>query len=50
LDAVETVAGMEGVACIHFTDRDVVRHPLVSRIVKAYGARSAGADADAVGK
>ncbi|MSP67743.1 MAG: phosphate starvation-inducible protein PhoH [Alphaproteobacteria bacterium] len=50
LDAVETVAGMEGVACIHFTDRDVVRHPLVSRIVKAYGARAVAADADTAGK
>jgi len=38
-DAVETLAGVEGVTMIEFTDADVVRHPLVSRIVRAYDAR-----------
>ncbi|MGH6995711.1 MAG: PhoH family protein [Stellaceae bacterium] len=35
-DAVETLAGVDGIAMIHFTEADVVRHPLVSRIVAAY--------------
>jgi len=35
-DAVETLAGVDGIAMIHFTEVDVVRHPLVSRIVAAY--------------
>jgi phosphate starvation-inducible PhoH-like protein len=35
-DAIETLAGVEGIAMIHFTEADVVRHPLVSRIVAAY--------------
>jgi phosphate starvation-inducible protein PhoH and related proteins len=35
-DAIETLAGVDGIAMIHFTEADVVRHPLVSRIVAAY--------------
>jgi phosphate starvation-inducible protein PhoH and related proteins len=38
-DALETLDGVEGVAKIEFTDADVVRHPLVSRIVRAYDQR-----------
>ncbi len=38
-DALETVAGIEGIAVVEFTDADVVRHPLVMRIVHAYEAR-----------
>ena len=34
--AVDTVSGLEGVALVNFTDRDVVRHTLVTRIVRAY--------------
>ncbi|HEY1504931.1 MAG TPA: PhoH family protein [Stellaceae bacterium] len=35
-DALETLQGEEGIAMVNFTDVDVVRHPLVSRIVRAY--------------
>jgi phosphate starvation-inducible PhoH-like protein len=35
-DAIEILDGMEGVSFINFTDRDVVRHDLVTRIVRAY--------------
>jgi len=38
-EALETLAGVEGIAIIRFTDRDVVRHDLVARIVRAYEAR-----------
>jgi len=31
--------GVNGVAFTHFTSKDVVRHPLVQRIVEAYEAR-----------
>ncbi len=34
--AVQTVGDVEGVALIKFTDVDVVRHTLVTRIVRAY--------------
>ena len=37
-DAVGILTGVEGVAVVSFTDTDVVRHPLVTRIVKAYNA------------
>lgn len=35
-DAYEHLRTVEGVAFFEFTERDVVRHPLVSRIVTAY--------------
>jgi phosphate starvation-inducible PhoH-like protein len=38
-DALEAVDGIEGVSVIRFTEKDVVRHPLVARIVGAYEAR-----------
>ena len=38
-DALDTLDGVEGVAKIEFTEVDVVRHPLVSRIVRAYDQR-----------
>ncbi len=36
--AVEILAGIEGIDFVHFSAEDVVRHPLVSRIVRAYDA------------
>jgi phosphate starvation-inducible PhoH-like protein len=39
--ALSILAGVEGVATARFTDKDVVRHPLVTRIVGAY-ERSGG--------
>ena len=38
-DAVELLRGMEDVSFINFTDADVVRHDLVTRVVRAYDAR-----------
>ena len=32
----DVLAGVQGVAFTIFTSRDVVRHPLVQRIVQAY--------------
>ena len=37
-EAVEVLKGVEGVAFMHFTDADVVRHPLVTQVVRAYDA------------
>jgi phosphate starvation-inducible PhoH-like protein len=39
-DAIETLADVEGIGFARFTDADVVRHPLVARIVRAYDARA----------
>jgi phosphate starvation-inducible PhoH-like protein len=36
IDAVEILTGVEGIAFVHFDEKDVVRHTLVQRIVKAY--------------
>ena len=41
-DAVETLEGVEGIRFVHLTDRDVVRHDLVTRIVRAYALRGEG--------
>jgi phosphate starvation-inducible PhoH-like protein len=39
LDAYETLEGVQGIGFSHFTRKDVVRHPLVGRIVEAYESR-----------
>src|SRR5258708_27602616 len=36
IDAVHRLANLEGVAIVYLTEHDIVRHPLVQRIVKAY--------------
>ena len=36
IEALDVVAKVEGIAMVHFNDRDVVRHTLVQRIIKAY--------------
>jgi phosphate starvation-inducible PhoH-like protein len=36
MDAAEVLNGVEGISFVHFNDKDVVRHSLVQRIVKAY--------------
>jgi phosphate starvation-inducible protein PhoH and related proteins len=41
LEAIEVVGKIEGIAFIYFDERDVVRHNLVQRIIKAYDERSA---------
>jgi phosphate starvation-inducible PhoH-like protein len=40
-DAVDTLTGVDGIGMVRFTDADIVRHPLVGRIVRAYEAREA---------
>lgn len=36
VDAARVLGEEEGIAFVHLTDRDVVRHPLVRRIINAY--------------
>jgi len=38
-DAVDTLRGIDDIAVVRFTDADVVRHGLVTRIVQAYDRR-----------
>ena len=40
-DAIEVLRDVKGISYTFFTARDVVRHPLVSRIVQAYEAQEA---------
>jgi phosphate starvation-inducible protein PhoH and related proteins len=44
-DAIEVLRGVDGISFTFFTARDVVRHPLVQRIVRAYEARDSADDA-----
>jgi phosphate starvation-inducible PhoH-like protein len=41
IEAEKVILGVDGVSFIHFNERDVVRHPLVQRIVRAYETYSA---------
>ena len=41
-EAVQVLRGMEGVSFVRFGQADVVRHPLVTRIVKAYEEAESG--------
>jgi len=38
-EALETLGRVEGIATVRLTDKDVVRHELVARIVRAYESR-----------
>ena len=40
-DALETLEGVQGIRVVRFDNRDVVRHPMVGRIVDAYDQRAA---------
>ena len=39
VEAAAVLEGVEGVALCRFSDADVVRHPLVQRLVQAYARR-----------
>jgi phosphate starvation-inducible PhoH-like protein len=41
VEALQILKGVEGVSVIRFKDADVVRHPLVARIVRAYDSQTA---------
>ena len=40
-DALDTLEGIQGIGVVRLGTRDVVRHPLVARIVDAYDQRAA---------
>jgi len=42
IEAIKVVGEIEGIAFIHFDERDVVRHKLVQQIVKAYDVYTNG--------
>ena len=42
VEAIDVVGKIEGIALIYFDERDVVRHSLVQRIIKAYDEYGGG--------
>jgi phosphate starvation-inducible protein PhoH and related proteins len=42
VEAIDVVGKIEGIALVYFDERDVVRHSLVQRIIKAYDEYSSG--------
>jgi phosphate starvation-inducible PhoH-like protein len=50
VEALQLLNGVEGITIVRFKDTDVVRHPLVARIVRAYDSNYAapveGGEAD----
>jgi len=44
IHAMKILAPLEEIAFVHFNDRDVVRHPLVQKIIKAYQKAEARED------
>ncbi len=42
VEAIEVVGKIEGIALVYFDERDVVRHSLVQRIIKAYDEYGGG--------
>ncbi len=50
IDAERVLKRVKGIAITRLTSADVVRHPLVARIVDAYDARSRGGDVDDPGR
>jgi phosphate starvation-inducible PhoH-like protein len=43
VEAIEILKGVEGIGFMEFTEQDVVRHPLVQSIIRAYDARKRAA-------
>ena len=48
-EAVDVLGGVEGVSFVHFSDVDVVRHPVVTRVLQAYAAHGKKVDGDGRG-
>ena len=49
VEALQILKGVEGISVVRFKDVDVVRHPLVARIVRAYDAETAVVDESETG-
>jgi len=44
VEAAEVLRGVDGIGFMRFTDLDVVRHPLVQSIIRAYDRHGSRAD------
>src|SRR5437660_1266974 len=50
MDALQILKDVEGIRFCEFTDKDVVRHPLVQEVVRAYDAAQARRETDQAAK
>ena len=50
MDALQILKDVEGIRFCEFTDKDVVRHPLVQEVVRAYDAAQARRESDQAAK
>jgi phosphate starvation-inducible PhoH-like protein len=50
MDAMQILKDIEGIRFCEFTDRDVVRHPLVQEVVRAYDVAQARREAEQAAK
>ncbi|RME57101.1 MAG: PhoH family protein [Deltaproteobacteria bacterium] len=50
IEAEEILSGIPGIAFCYFTERDVVRHPLVQKIILAYEGKGRGRPARGTGR
>lgn len=46
LQAMKVLQGLEGISFVQFSDRDVVRHPIVQKIIQAYERMDASQSGD----
>ena len=46
LTGIRLLEGIKGIATIRFTNEDIVRHPLVTKIVKAFDEKTSGPKAE----
>jgi len=44
LEAIDVISGVDGVSFVYFNERDVVRHTLVQRIIRAYEEYNEGGE------
>ncbi len=44
LEAIEILEGIKGISFVYFTKHDVVRHPIVQKIIEAYEKREKSSD------
>ncbi|MFA6730927.1 MAG: PhoH family protein, partial [Eubacteriales bacterium] len=42
VEAINILTGISGIEIFHFSHKDVVRHPLVQKIIQAYEKKSPG--------
>jgi phosphate starvation-inducible protein PhoH and related proteins len=50
IEAIDVVGNIEGIAMIYFDERDVVRHNLVQKIIRAYEERAGSATTSGPGR